>query len=654
MLEPAPASVVEREGEITRSAVPRGAVRVPRWAGEAGALVVFAVLYAVLRNRWVLAHSDDHAVFQALNSTRDWVDSHRDSNPAFLYVINYIRLGISDLFNLIQSALHGMTWLGLTATAAAVGAVFAGWRYGLLAAAGLLSFGVLGLWTESVDTLALALTAVLLSLAIGIPLGVAAGRAERLRRVLNPVLDVMQIMPTFAYLAPLTLFFLIGAPSATVVTLIYAIPPAIRITALGVRGVAPETVEASDSLGATRWQTLRKVQLPMAKATIVLAVNQTLMMALSMVVITALIDGPGLGVTIIQALDKENVGQMFDASVPIVVMAIVLDRLTKGISQRAQAVRHPDKRRRRIAVAAGAAAAVAGLAVGRTVWQSFPSGVRFNFAPHVNTAVRWIELHLDSVTRAAQNGVAYSLLNPLQSVLTGAPWFLVVALVFVVALRISGLRPALTAAGCLAAVALLGVWQDGMVTLTSVLVATALTLVLGVLLGIAANRSPAFAAVQRPLLDTAQTLPSFVYLLPALALFGPTRVTAIVASVIYAAPPVIRLVEDGLDGVPAPVVEAATAAGSTPGQLLWKVRLPLARRALLLAANQGIVMVLAMVVIGGLVGAGGLGYDVVAGFSQTTLFGQGLAAGVAIVLFGVMLDRITQGAGGRETAIKAG
>lgn len=632
----------------------RVSVRLPRWGLDAGLLVVFGVLYGLLRNRWVLPHSNDHAVFRALNSTRDWVDAHRDSSPVFLYVVNYLRLGVSDLFTLIQSTLHGMTWLGVTATVTAIGAAFAGWRYALLAVAGFLSFGVLGLWSESIDTLALALAAVLLSLAIGIPLGVAAGRSERLRRLLDPVLDVMQIMPTFAYLAPLTLFFLIGAPSATVATLIYAIPPAIRITALGVRGVAPETVEASDSLGATRWQTLRKVQLPMAKATIVLAVNQTLMMALSMVVVTALIDGPGLGVTIIQALDKENVGQMFDASVPIVVMAVVLDRLTKGISRRAEAVRHPDKARRRITVAAGATLAVAAVIAGKAVWPGFPSAVHFSFAPHVNTVVRWIELHLDSVTRALQNAVAYSLLNPLQSLLTAAPWFLVVALVFAAAWRISGPRPAVIAAGCLAAVAVLGLWQDGMVTLTSVLVATVLTLVIGVLLGIAANRSPVFAAIQRPLLDTAQTLPSFVYLLPALALFGPTRFTAIVASVIYAAPPVIRLVEDGLDGVPATVVEAATAAGSTPGQLLWKVRLPMARRSLLLAANQGIVMVLAMVVIGGLVGAGGLGYDVVAGFSQTTQFGQGLAAGVAIVLFGVMLDRITQGAGGREAAIKAG
>jgi len=238
-------------------------------------------------------------------------------------------------------------------------------------------------------------------------------------------------------------------------------------------------------------------------------------------------------------------------------------------------------------------------------------------------------------------------------VLTTAPWWLVVVVAFGLGLRVSGLGPALTVAGCLVAVAGLGLWQHGMETLTTVLVAAVLTLAGGIVLGVVAARSPRYAAIQRPFLDAAQTMPSFVYLLPAVALFGATRFTAIVASVIYAVPPVIRLVEDGIRGVPPTVVEAATAAGSTKTQLLWKVQLPMARRGLLLAANQGIVMVLAMVVVGGLVGAGALGYDVVAGFAQREDFGKGLAAGVAIVLLGVMLDRITQGAGGRSAAEQA-
>ena len=237
------------------------------------------------------------------------------------------------------------------------------------------------------------------------------------------------------------------------------------------------------------------------------------------------------------------------------------------------------------------------------------------------------------------------LLNPLQAVLTQSPWWLLTAAVFALAFGLSGLRAALTATGCLLALAVLGLWQHSMETLTMVLVATALTVLFGLALGILAARYDRFATVLRPILDAAQTMPSFVYLLPALALFSSSRFTAIAASVIYAVPPVARLIEDGLRAVPATVVEAATSAGSTHRQLLWKVQLPMARGALLLALNQGIIMVLAVVVVGALVGAGALGYDVVAGFSQYEDFGKGFAAGIAIVLLGVMLDRITQGSG---------
>jgi glycine betaine/proline transport system permease protein len=179
-----------------------------------------------------------------------------------------------------------------------------------------------------------------------------------------------------------------------------------------------------------------------------------------------------------------------------------------------------------------------------------------------------------------------------------------------------------------------------MQTLATVLVATALTLLIGAWAGVLCARHDRLATAVRPLLDAAQTMPSFVYLLPAVALFGASRFTAIVAAVIFAVPPVVRLVERGIRDVPAPVVEAAVSSGSTPRQLLWKVQLPLARPGLLLAANQGIVMVLGMVVVGGLVGAGALGYDVVAGFSQREDFGRGLAAGFAIVLLGILLDRL--------------
>jgi glycine betaine/proline transport system permease protein len=154
--------------------------------------------------------------------------------------------------------------------------------------------------------------------------------------------------------------------------------------------------------------------------------------------------------------------------------------------------------------------------------------------------------------------------------------------------------------------------------------------------------------VIRPLLDAAQTMPSFVYLVPFLALFAASRFTAIAAAIVFAAPVVIKIIVDGIRGVSATSVEASTAAGSSTWQTITKVQLPMAREALTLATNQGLIYVLSMVVVGGLVGAGALGYDVVAGFSQGELYGKGLAAGLAIVLLGIMLDRITQAAAARS------
>jgi glycine betaine/proline transport system permease protein len=266
-----------------------------------------------------------------------------------------------------------------------------------------------------------------------------------------------------------------------------------------------------------------------------------------------------------------------------------------------------------------------------------------SFAAPVNNVSNWIEFHWYDATEGLKNAVSSGLLDPLETVLVTTPWWLFALVVAAFGTVVSGWRAAAVATLAAAGVAGLGLWLHAMQTLATVLVTIVLTMIAGIFLGILAARHDRLAAAMRPLLDAAQTMPSFVYLLPAVALFGASRFTAIVAGWVYAVPPVVRLVERGLRDVPPTVVEAATSAGSTPRQLLWKVQLPMARGGLLLAANQGIVMVLAMVVLGGLVGAGALGYDVVAGFSQREDFGKGLAAGFAIVLLGILLDRLTQG-----------
>ncbi|HET9853380.1 MAG TPA: ABC transporter permease subunit [Candidatus Limnocylindrales bacterium] len=631
----------------------RGFAAPSRTAIGIALVAVVAGLFVVFVGQDTIPHDDDAATFHRFNEARDWLDLNRLTNPV-LVGLTALRTVFTALYELMLAALQAVTWPGLTAVGAALGLAAGGWRLALLLAGGFLSFGLLGLWDRSIETIALTAAAVVVALAIGIPLGVLAGRSPRVLRAAQPILDFMQIMPTFAYLAPLTLIFLIGPATAAIVTMIYAIAPAIRITALGVGGVSPATVEAATSLGSTKRQLLTKVQLPMARKTIILGINQTIMMALSMVVITALVDAPGLGKNIIHALQQNDVGLAFDAGLAIVIMAVMFDRLTTAASERTEPGRSGTSAARRfLATRAGraaligvpAAVVVAGVAIAAT---TFPDAPRLSFREPLNAAVDWISLNAFAVTDSIKNAVTFALINPIEGFLTKSPWWLIVALVVGLAVLVSGRRQAILAALCLGAILAIQMWEHSMATLAQVIVAIVLTLGIGLVVGIASARSNRFSRTLRPVLDGAQTMPAFVYLLPAVALFGPTRFTAIVAALIYAVPPVIRLVEVGLRTVPSTPREAAISAGATRRQLLYKVELPLARPALLVAANQGIIMVLAMVVVGGLVGGGALGYDVVAGFARRAFFGEGLAAALAIVLLGIALDRITQGAGSQR------
>jgi glycine betaine/proline transport system permease protein len=613
-----------------------------------------AVLFVVFQGRWTLHHSDDASLFTALNGVRDWVDANRTINPVFLYFFGPVRTGIDLLNDALTFLFDDLSWVGFFAIVTSLALALVTWRTALLVAISLTVIGLFGLWTEMIETLVLITGSVVLSLAVGIPLGILAGRNDRFMRFISPVLDFMQIMPAFAYLAPLTLIFLIGPPSAVIATMIYSIPPAVRITALGIRGVPATTVEAATSLGSTGSQILRKVQLPMARRTIGLAVNQTIMMALSIIVIAALINAPGLGESILVAIEKLKVGAAVEAGLAIVLLATILDRVTAGLSSSAaDQERHRRARRisRRQVAGIAAALAVAGVIAGITLHagDDFPKAWHVTIAKPVDDATRWIEINLNPVTDAVKNFTSAYLLDPMQGFLETAPFWLVILGFTGLAYIVSGRRSAIAVAIALSGVVLLQVWEHAMQTLTMVIVGVALTMLVGVALGVAAARSRVVSAVLRPINDAAQTLPAFVYLVPAVALFGPTRFTAILASVIYAVPAVVRLVEDGIRAVSPTVIEAATAAGTNRLQMILKVQLPMARRSLLVAANQGVVLVLAVVVIGGLVGAQALGFDVVSGFSQRTVFGRGMAAAIGIVLLGVVLDRITQGAADRRS-----
>lgn len=624
---------------------------VPRKAWFIGLVALCAVLYVLFSGPVVQPHEDDRALFLGINGIRDWVRDNR-ANPLFVALFIGPRTLIDVMVEAVTGILLAIGWPALTFGAGLLGLAFGGRRLAVLEVAGFLCIGLLGLWEPAVETLGAILVALLVSLLIGIPIGIVAGLSDRFNRLITPLLDVMQIMPTFAYLAPLVLLFGIGPAAAVVVTMIYAMPASIRITALGIRGVPGASVEAGTSLGATGSQLLVKVRIPQAGRALGLAVNQALMLALSMIVITALIDAPGLGQNVLKSLIRTDVGTMFDAGIAIVILAICLDRVTERMSRRldarnrAQVTSRTSRRAIAGALALLGALAVVGLLV--PVAQEFPEDVTVSFAGPVNEFVDWLRSDVSWLTTGLKDAFSYAVLNPLQAVFTQSPAWLVMLLAGGIAFLVSGTRSAAVSVACLALVYLIGLWEHAMETLLQVLVATAVTLTAGLLLGIASARSDRFAGGLRPVLDAAQVMPSFVYLLPAFVLFDPSRFTAIFAAMIFAIPVVIRLVDAGIRMVPESPVEAAMASGATGWQVLRKVRLPMAGPSLLLAANQAVILVLSMVVVGGLVGGGALGYDVVAGFSQARLFGMGVAAGIVLVLLGIMLDRMTQGAARRR------
>jgi glycine betaine/proline transport system permease protein len=633
-----------------------------RWAVP-GILVLWLVLWFLLRDRdtLFLATADVTAFHRRLNDFNATVGANRGEIP----LINEIRAAIDAFVTFVQHLISKPTdtrpvpeigWLGVVAIATTVAYAVGTWRVALLTGAGFVLFGLQGLWTESMDTLALTMATVILTVLIGLPLGVWAGVNGRVEAIFRPVLDFMQTMPSYVYLAPLALFFLIGPASAVIATLVYALPPIIRITSHGIRDVSETTVEAAVAMGSTRWQVLTRVQLPMAKRTIVVGLNQTIMAALSMVTIAALIAAPGVGQTVIHALATLKVGQAFNAGLAIVVLAIVLDRTTTAAAGRVRPhhSRRSFWRNRRRLVVLGLAIVTAGCVyLSHTyVWAaSFPTDLPVDvgaaITQGVDGAIGWIQQHLSGLTGGFKDVISYGLLNPLQALLSDGPWYLTGGVIVAVSLLLGGGRAAIVSAGCLLLVIGTGLWYDAMVTLAATLVATVLVMVLGIVVGVWTARSTLADRVVRPVLDAGQTMPAFVYLVPFLGLFGTTRLTAIVAAVVYAAPAATKLVADAVRGVPPAAVEAATSAGSTTWQIITKVQLPMARRGLTLAANQGLIYVLAMVVVGGLVGAGALGYDVLAGFAQLSLFGKGLAAGAAVVLLGFLLDRTTQAAANR-------
>jgi glycine betaine/proline transport system permease protein len=634
-----------------------------RGAQVTGLLALMIVGYLLWKNEFSFPGSltwDE--LPRKLDDAQEWLLEQRTegSNP-FFALLDAFRAACDWLVTALLNFFEWLTWVGVFAASTLIVLRYGGWRAALVVFGAFVSFALLGLWEESIQTLALMSAAVSISILIGVPIGIVAGRNERFYRAITPILDAMQIVPAFAYLMPVVIVFSVGPAAAVICTLIYAIPPAVRITALGIRGVTAESVEASQALGATPRQTLFKVQLPLARRQLLLALNQTIMFALSLVVIAGLIGGRGLGDVVTNGL-YSNPALAVLAGVAIVIMAIALDRATAAIADRTDPARRQltdEGRRRARMITLGTLGAIAVIVlVARlagvddlypdqfeTATTVYDANIQDTVLGWINDALEYVQdptTFIFSITNSIGNFILEKMLQPIQNLLMDTPWFVVLGCLTAIAYVLSGLRPAVTAFLMLVLIGVIGVWEPAMDTASQVLVATAIAVVIGIAIGIWAAESPRVEKFLRPILDTLQTLPQLVYIIPFIYLMPVSLVPGVVASVLYAIPVVIRLVTSGIRSVPPAPVEAAQAFGASRRQVLAKVKVPLARDSIMLGVNQGLIMVLSVVVIGGLVGSGALGDQVARGL-QRNEFGEGVVASIAILALGIALDRVTQG-----------
>lgn len=587
---------------------------------------------------------------------------------------------------------------------------YGGLRLALFTLFGVLFWGMMDMWDPAMSTLALMGVSVLFSCFFGIILGILCSQNDALEASVRPVLDTMQTMPSFVYLLPAIVFFGIGGPPAAMAIIIYAMPPVVRLTNLGIRQVPETTIEVAESFGSSRLQILFKVQIPQALPSIMLGINQTIMMALGLAVLAVFIGAGGLGEEVYKALKRLKVGWSVEGGLCIVFMAIIFDRLSLAMSHPKESDMLKDSTemkfrllpqrlaRNKIAIAFEKlidiiwySFAVLGyyfveslavlserlvkifnnnlaLSIGILIrsfrfllsslfviilvliWDSwimeigyFPKDWQFTIRKPIDNAIDSLIVnpYFYGFTKGLKEFIFFYILNPLEIFLIGLPWLFVLGAFFVISFYSAGMIFAIVAVCLLFFTGLSGVWELTMQTLAAIVASVVVCVLIGLPLGILAAYNKTVDNVVRPILDTMQTMPAFVYLIPVLYFFGGNRVTAVIATVIYALPPMVRMTNLGLRELPKQINEVSDSFGSTEIQSLIKVKLPMASPSIMLGVNQAVIMALAMQVITPLIAGEGLGKEVFRAM-ETADTGRGLIAGIGIVLLAILLDRLTQ------------
>lgn len=669
-------------------------------------LVVSVLVWFVFGFKYVFPSSisERYDFVLMINNGETWLHTHAKSYTRA--ASNFVGYYLEQL----EMFLWFKPWPVITLFLVLPALHYGGLRLALFTLFGILFWGMMDMWDPAMSTLALMGISVLFSGVLGVILGIFCSQNDALEASVRPILDTMQTMPSFVYLLPAIVFFGIGGPPAAMAIIIYAMPPVVRLTNLGIRQVPDTTIEVAESFGSSRLQILFKVQIPQALPSIMLGINQTIMMALGLAVLAVFIGAGGLGEEVYKALKRLKVGWSVEGGICIVFMAIIFDRLSLAMSKPKDSDMLADntemrfrllpQRLARIGIAIlfekiidliwtsiaslghvltyfiaavfeklislvnrDVALSVSvwlrnstflimsiGVIFGVMAWDtwvieigSFPRDWQFTIRKPIDEAVHYLTVNPNfyAFTTWLKETIFYYILNPLETFFTGLPWFYVLAGFAFISYFSAGKWFALVAFCLLFFTGLSGVWLLTMETLAAILASVAVCVIIGLPLGIFAAYNKTVDQIIRPVLDTMQTMPAFVYLIPVLYFFGGNRVTAVIATVIYALPPMVRMTNLGLRELPKQINEVSDSFGSTEIQSLIKVKLPMASPSIMLGVNQAVIMALAMQVITPLIAGEGLGKEVFRAM-ETADTGRGLIAGIGIVLLAILLDRLTQ------------
>ncbi|SEB02976.1 glycine betaine/proline transport system permease protein [Rubrimonas cliftonensis] len=569
--------------------------------------------------------------------------------------------GLETVIDALANVLYGkrrwpgldpLPWSVVAVSVACLGHALGGWRLALLGGFTFVWIAGLGQWKLAMETLSVVLTAAPAAVALGLALGVAAWRRRSVEAALTPLLNVAQSLPHFAYMIPVVVFVGVGPKAGAVATIIFATPPMVRMTLLGLKAVPVEIVEAGRMAGATEWQLLRRVRLPTARDALLLGVNQVAMQSLAMVVLASFIGMPGLGQRLLQLLQALRIGQSIEIGVTIVLLAVLLDRLTRAWAGRrpahAEATRGWAARNRAWLAWAALASLAWALASAFPIMAEVGRRDALSLADPLDAGVDRLVAALDPYTFALRGFLTGVVLTPMRDAFLAVPTSAALALMAGVGWRLGGARAGLTLLAYGAFIALSGWWDRSMITLYMVSFALVVAACVSLPLAVLAARGPRRANAALALCDTVQTFPSFIYLIPVIMLFGVTDVAAIAAVSILAAVPMLRYTVEGLRGAPPALLEAADMAGATRWRRLWAVEVPLAAPTMLVGLNQAVMFALFMVIIAAFIGTQDLGQEMQRALSASDV-GKGLVLGLCVAAIGMSADVVIGGLRARAT-----